>query len=63
MILHKGSAKEVNRKLLELINEYSSFRIKLLHRNLLYSYTLTMKKSERQIKETIAFTFAMKIIK
>ena len=34
--------------------------IKLTHRNPLHSYTLTVRK---QIKETIPFTIAMKIIK
>ena len=35
--------------------------IKLTHRNPLHSYTLT--KRNREIKETIPFTFAMKKIK
>jgi len=34
--------------------------IKLIHRNPLCSYTLTRKKLEREIKETIPFTIAMK---
>ena len=37
--------------------------IKSTHRNPLHSYTLTIKKSEREIKETIPFTIAMKRIK
>ena len=37
--------------------------IKLAHRNPLHSYTLTMKKTEREIKETIPFTIATKRIK
>jgi len=36
--------------------------IKLTHRNPLHSYTLTMRK-QREIKETIPFTIAMKRIK
>ena len=36
--------------------------IKLTHRNPLHSYTLTMRK-QKEIKETIPFTIAMKIIK
>ena len=36
--------------------------IKWTHKNPLHSYTLT-KKTERDIKETIPFTFAMKKIK
>ena len=35
--------------------------IKLIHRNLLYSYTLTVE-SEREIRETIMFTITSKII-
>ena len=34
--------------------------IKLIHRNPLPSYMLTMKKSETEIKETIPLTIAMK---
>ena len=38
--------------------------IKLTHRNPLHSYTLTNnEKTEREIKETISFTIAMKRIK
>ena len=37
--------------------------IKLTHRNPLHSYTLTMRKTEREIKETIPFTIATKRIK
>ena len=39
--------------------------IKLTHRNPLHSYILTKKKkkSEREMKETIPFTFATKRIK
>ena len=36
--------------------------IKLIHRNPLHSYTLTMKK-QKEIMETIPFTIAMKRIK
>ena len=36
--------------------------IKLTQRNSLHSYTLTMRK-QREIKETIPFTIATKIIK
>ena len=34
-----------------------------MHRNLWHSYTLTTKKSEREIKETIPFTITTKRIK
>ena len=37
--------------------------IKSTHRNPLHSYTLIMKKIEREITETIPFTIATKIIK
>ena len=37
--------------------------IKLIHRNTLHSYTLTMKKSETKIKETIPLTVATKRMK
>ena len=37
--------------------------IKLIHRNPLCSYTLTRKKLEREIKETIPFTIETKRIK
>ena len=37
--------------------------IKSTHRNPSDSYTLTMKKTEREIKETIPFTIAPKRIK
>ena len=36
--------------------------IKLIHRNLLYSSTLTMK-NQKEIKEAISFTIATKRIK
>ena len=37
--------------------------IKSTHRNPLHSYTLIMKKIEREIKETVPFTIANKRIK
>ena len=37
--------------------------IKLIHRNHLHSYRVTVKKTERKIKETIPFTTATKRIK
>ena len=54
MILYIENPKDTTRKLLELINEYSKVvKYKLIHRNPLNSYTLTMKK---QIKEIIPFS-------
>ena len=37
--------------------------MKSTHRIPLHSYMLTMKKTEREIKETVPFTIATKIIK
>ena len=34
--------------------------IKLMHRNLLYSYNTNNERSEREIKKTIPFTIATK---
>ena len=48
MILYIENPKDTIRKLLELINEYSKVSgIKLIHRNPLHSYTLTMKIRKR----------------
>jgi len=47
MILYIENPKDATRKLLELINEYSKVGdIKLIHRNPLHSYTLTMKNQK-----------------
>lgn len=41
-----------------------NFQIKkLINRNLLHFYTLTAKKSEREVKETVTFAIASKRIK
>ena len=45
------------------MNIIKSQDIKLIHRNPWHSYTLTMKQTEKEIKETILFTIAMKRIK
>ena len=56
--------EDATRKLLELIINLVKLQdTKLIHRNLLHFYRLTMKKTEREIKETIPFTMAMKRIK
>ena len=56
MILYIENPKDSNRKLLELINEYSKLKdTKLTHRNPLNSYTLTIRK-QGEIKGTIPFT-------
>ena len=63
MTLYIENPKDTTRKLLELIkNVIKSQDIKLIHRNPLHSYTLT-EKTETEIKETIPFTIAKKIIK
>ena len=60
MILYVKNPKEATRKLLELINEFSKLQdTKLIYRNLLHFYTLTMKY-QREIKEAIPFTITFK---
>ena len=64
MILYIENPKDSTRKLLELINEYSKvagYKINT-QKSLAFLYT-NNKKIEREIKETIPFTIAMKIIK
>ena len=64
MILYIGNPKNSTRKLLELINEYSKvigYKINT-QKSLAFLYT-NNKKIEREIKETIPFTIAMKRIK
>ena len=64
MILHTENLKDSTRKLLELINEYSNiagYKINT-HKSLAFLYT-NHEKTEREIKETIPFTIAMKRIK
>ena len=64
MILYIENPKDSTRKLLELINEYSKVaRCKInTQKSLAFLYT-NNEKIEREIKETIPFTIAMKIIK
>ena len=64
MILYIDNPKDATRKLLELINQFGKVAgYKLIHRNLLHSYTVMSEKSEREIKETLPFTTATKRIK
>ena len=61
MVLYIENPKDSTRKLLELINEYSKiagYKINT-HKSLASLYT-NNEKTEREIKETIPFTFAMK---
>jgi len=64
MILYIENAKDTTRKLLELINEYSKvagYKINT-QKSLAFLYS-NNEKTEREIKETIPFTIAMKRIK
>ena len=64
MILHMENPKDSTRKLLELINEYSKVAGDKINtqKSLAFLYT-NNEKIERESKETIPFTFAMKRIK
>ena len=64
MILYIENPKDSTRKLLELINEYSKVsRYKInTQKSLAFVYT-NNEKTEREIKETIPYTNAMKRIK
>ena len=64
MILYIENPKDTTRKLLELINEYSKvvgYKINT-QKSLVFLYT-NNEKTEREVKETIPFTTAMKRIK
>ena len=64
IILYIENPKDSTRKLLELINEYSKiagYKINT-QKSLAFPYT-NNEKTEREIKETIPFTIAMKRIK
>ena len=64
MILYIGNPKDSSRKLLELISEYSKVsRYKInTQKSLAFLYT-NNEKTEREMKETIPFTIAIKRIK
>ena len=52
MILHIENPKDATRKLLELINEFGKLQDKkLMHRNLLHSYTLTTKDQKEKLRK------------
>ena len=64
LMLSTENPKDATRKLLELINEYSKvagYKINT-QKSLAFLYT-NNEKTEREIKETIPFTIAMKRIK
>ena len=64
MILYIENPKDSTRKLLELINEYSKVTGCEINtqKSLAFLYT-NNEKTEREIKETIPFTIATKMIK
>ena len=64
MILYIENPKDSTRKLLELINDYSKFTgYKInIQKSIVFLYP-NNEKTEREIKETIPFTIAMKRIK
>ena len=52
MIVYRDNPKDATRKLLELINEFVKLQdTKLMHRNLLHSYTLTMKDQKEKLRK------------
>ena len=54
MILYIENPKDTTRKLLELINEHSKVSgYKLIPRNPLHSYTLTMKKQKEKLRKQL----------
>ena len=61
MLLHIENPKDVTRKLLELINEFGKVAGCKINtqKSVAFLYT-NNKKSEREIKETILFTIAIK---
>ena len=64
MVLYIENPKDITRKLLELINEYSKvtgYKINT-QKSLAFLYT-NNEKTKWEIKETIPFTFAAKRIK
>ena len=64
MILYIENLKDTTRNLLEINNEYSKvtgYKVNA-HKTLTFLYN-NNEKSEKEIEETIPFTFAMKIIK
>ena len=64
MILYIENPKDITRKLLKLINKYSKVAGCKINtqKSLAFLYT-NNEKTEREIKETIPFTIAMKRIK
>ena len=63
MMLYIENSKDSTRKLLELINEYSKVAGYKINTQKSLAFLHTNEKTEREIKETITFTVAMKRIK
>ena len=64
MILYVENPEDSTRKLLELINEYSKVAGYKINKQKSLAFLCTNnEKSEREIKETIPFNIATKIIK
>ena len=64
MTLYIENPKDTTRKLLELINEYSKVAGYKINTEKSLAFLCTNnEKTEREIKETISFTIAMKKIK
>ena len=63
MILSIEIPKDSTRKLLELINEYSKVAEYKINTQKSLAFLYTNEKIERENKETIPFTIAMKRIK
>ena len=64
MILDIENPKDSTRKLLELINEYSKVAGYKINTEKSFTFLYTNnEKTEREIKETILFTIAMKRMK
>ena len=61
MILNTENPKDATRKLLELINKFGKLKdIKLMHINLLHSYTLTMKDQNEKLRKQSYLTSQQK---
>ena len=61
MILYIESPKDTTRKLVELINEYSKVSGYKINTQKSFAFLYSNnEKTEREIKETIPFTIAMK---
>ena len=64
MIVYIENPKDTTRKLLELINEYCEVAGYKINTQISLEFLCTNnEKTEREIKETIPFTIAMKRIK